>query len=88
MRVVGNEEAGVGYGYMWAVIREGSPYAARIGAAGYLHSGNGGHVLAVFPKDEVVVVIRVDTDKADSSWPSEMESLMLLIRILAARVGE
>jgi CubicO group peptidase (beta-lactamase class C family) len=85
-QTVASEEAGAGYGFMWGVMPEGTPAASMIGAAGYLHAGFAGHVLAVFPDDELVVA-RVDTD-GDGPQPGEHASLKLINMILAAQVGE
>ncbi len=80
-------DAGVGYGYMWATVERDSKYQTMIGAAGYLHAGLGGHILAVFPDEELVVVARVDTD-GDGPHPGERASLKLVNMILGAQVGE
>jgi CubicO group peptidase (beta-lactamase class C family) len=54
--------AGIGYGYMWATIPEGSAYAGLVGAAGYYHTGIGVHALIILPEIKLVIVERYDTD--------------------------
>ncbi len=54
--------AGVGYGYMWETIPDGSAFAQLIGAAGYYHTGLGVHIVIVLPELKLVLVERYDTD--------------------------
>ena len=50
-----------GYGYMWAVSLNGKP-GDNIPDSFYYHSGYGGHLLMIFPKLDLVIVHRVNTD--------------------------
>ena len=54
--------SGVGYGYLWMTIPEGSAYAELCGSPGYFHTGVGVHVLIVLPEQKLVIVQRYDTD--------------------------
>jgi CubicO group peptidase (beta-lactamase class C family) len=74
-----------GYGYMWAIIPEGSPAAGALGPRWYGHAGSGGHFLAVFPDLEFVLVFRVDTDADPAGVPDE-KGIVLLRMIMDARV--
>jgi CubicO group peptidase (beta-lactamase class C family) len=53
---------GLGYGYMWKIMPEGSPLAEMIGHPGYFHTGIGVHALVIIPKLKLVIVERLDTD--------------------------
>ncbi len=53
---------GIGYGYMWNVIPEGSLMADTFGYPGYYHTGIGVHALIVVPELKLVIVERYDTD--------------------------
>jgi len=57
--------AGVGYGYMWATIPDGSGFAQLIGASGFYHTGIGVHIVIILPELKLVLVERYDTD---GSW--------------------
>lgn len=57
--------AGVGYGYMWATIPDGSGFAQLIGASGFYHTGVGVHIVIILPELKLVLVERYDTD---GSW--------------------
>ena len=48
----------LGYGYMWWVVPERNAYFA---------SGNGGHIIAVFPNEALVLVSRVDSYADESA---------------------
>ena len=56
---------GIGYGYMWYTIPEGSGIAQLTGASGFYHTGVGVHIVIVLPKLKLVLVERYDTD---GSW--------------------
>jgi CubicO group peptidase (beta-lactamase class C family) len=56
--------AGVGYGYMWMTIPEGSAFAQMIGSSGYYHTGVGVHIVMILPELKLVIVQRYDTDGA------------------------
>ena len=55
---VADEQIGLGYGYLWYVLPED-----EILGRCFLHTGNGVHMLAVFPDIKLVMVHRVDTTK-------------------------
>jgi len=55
---IADEQIGLGYGYLWYVL----PEDENLGRC-YLHTGNGVHMLAVFPDIKLVIVHRVDTTK-------------------------
>ena len=59
-----SEERGVGYGYMWNVIKPGMTFSNMIfdGHGGFFHTGVGIHALAVLPDAKLVYVYRYDTD--------------------------
>ena len=62
------------YGYLWRII----PEAAGVGR-GFYHTGLGVHLLAVLPDRKLILVHRVDTDRAFSiSW-AEIRALMEMI---------
>jgi CubicO group peptidase (beta-lactamase class C family) len=54
--------AGVGYGYMWMTIPEGSAFAHLIGASGFYHTGVGVHIVIIIPDLKLVLVEQYDTD--------------------------
>jgi len=55
---------GVGYGYMWYTIPDGSGFAQILGAAGFYHTGVGVHIVIILPELKLVLVERYDTDEA------------------------
>jgi len=55
--------AGVGYGYMWYTIPDGSAFEQLIGASGFYHTGVGVHILIILPELKLVLVERYDTDE-------------------------
>lgn len=59
-----SEEMGIGYGYLWNIVKENSRAANMLfdGKAGYYHTGVGIHTLAVIPELKIVYVYRYDTD--------------------------
>jgi CubicO group peptidase (beta-lactamase class C family) len=56
--------AGIGYGYMWYTIPEGSAFEQLIGSPGYYHTGVGVHIVSILPELKLVIVERYDTDGA------------------------
>lgn len=75
---------GIGYGYMWNVIPEGSPFAAILGSSGYYHTGIGVHALIVLPSLRLVIVERYDTDVP---WVDPGEAgIQLGLMIIGARI--
>jgi len=69
-------EYGTGYGYMWWVN----------GSEGFSARGYGGHVLAVYPDEDLVIVVRADT--YHDRFLSNRAVGILLDRIRAAKVRE
>jgi CubicO group peptidase (beta-lactamase class C family) len=75
--------SGVGYGYMWNTIPEGTPIAQIVGCSGFYHTGVGVHLLMVLPALKLVIVERVNTD---GPWADVGEAGMQLgLMILDAR---
>ena len=71
--------AGIGYGYMWYVIPEGSAFKEMIGASGFYHTGLGVHIVLVLPALKLVLVERYDTDGAWSDPGDAGTQLGLMI---------
>ena len=75
---------GIGYGYMWYTIPEGSEFAQAIGASGYYHTGVGVHIVIILPELKLVLVERYDTD---GLWIDPGEAGMQLgLMIINARL--
>ena len=55
---------GVGYGFMWYTIPDGSGFEQLIGAPGFYHTGVGVHIVIILPELKLVLVERYDTDGA------------------------
>lgn len=55
---ISDPEIGLGYGYLWNVLPEDDVLGRC-----FLHTGNGVHLLAIFPDIKLVIVHRVDTTK-------------------------
>ena len=53
---------GIGYGYMWYTIPDGSGFEQIIGASGFYHTGVGVHIVIILPEKKLVLVERYDTD--------------------------
>jgi CubicO group peptidase (beta-lactamase class C family) len=75
--------SGMGYGYMWRTIPQGSMMAEMVGYTGYFHTGVGVHALIIVPDLELVIVQRYDTD---GEWtdPGEI-GMQIGIAIIDAR---
>jgi CubicO group peptidase (beta-lactamase class C family) len=81
---VRDRELGVGYGYMWNVVPDGSALAGQLGHPFYYHTGTGVHFLVIVPDLELVIVHRVNTDE---DWVDPGEAIgQLLEMIVDARV--
>ncbi|MDA9521440.1 beta-lactamase [Bradyrhizobium sp. CCBAU 11434] len=63
------------YGYMWWVVRDGIHFPETIMPPGYSAQGAGGHVMMVLPKQELVLVHRVDTDEGRAVSPLQLGRL-------------
>jgi CubicO group peptidase (beta-lactamase class C family) len=81
-----SEEMGVGYGYMWNVVKPGSAFSNLIfdGQAAFYHTGVGIHTLAVLPAQKLVYVYRYDTD-GEFQDPGEATT-RLVAMIMQARL--
>jgi CubicO group peptidase (beta-lactamase class C family) len=55
-------DSGIGYGYMWRTIPDGSSMAQMVGSSGYYHTGVGVQVVIVLPELKLVIVQLMDTD--------------------------
>jgi CubicO group peptidase (beta-lactamase class C family) len=78
--------AGVGYGYLWATIPDGSAFEQLIGATGFYHTGVGVHLLMILPDLKLVVVQRYDTDGV---WVDPGNAGMELgLKVINARIPE
>lgn len=67
---ISDPNIGLGYGYLWDVLPEDDV----IGRC-YLHTGNGVHLLAVFPDIKLVIIHRVDTTR---QYDFTLQNLFLL----------
>ncbi len=76
--------SGVGYGYMWRVIPQGSQIEQMVGYTGYYHTGVGVHALIIVPELNFVLVQRYDTD---GEWtdPGDV-GMQIGIEIINARM--
>jgi len=72
-------EPGVGYGYMWNVVPEGSELAGQFGHPFYFHTGIGVHALVIVPDLKLVLVHRINTDE---EWVDPGEGLGQLIGMI------
>jgi len=81
-----SEEFGVGYGYMWNVVKPGSAFSNMLfnGKGGFYHTGVGIHALSVLPEQKLVYVYRYDTDR-DFKDPGEA-TLQLVAMIMKAQL--
>jgi len=79
-----DSDAGIGYGYMWKTIPEGSPMAQMVGGSGYYHTGIGVQAVIILPELKLVLVELMDTDQP--SWVDPGEAGMQLgLEIIKAR---
>ncbi len=78
-----------GYGYMWWVAVDGRHFAGvdNVPEGTYTGRGAGGHVLAVVPKHELVVVHRVDTFERGNRVPYGEVGRLLMMIIDARETG-
>jgi CubicO group peptidase (beta-lactamase class C family) len=82
-----SEEMGVGYGYMWNVVRPKGPFAQIFGGQeAFYHTGIGIHTLAVIPGLKLVYIYRYDTDGSFQD-PGEA-TLQLVSMIMNARISK
>ncbi len=73
--------AGLAYGMLWKVLKKTSFRDTR----SYYHTGLGVHMLAVYPKYNMVVVHRVDTEK-DFEF-TEVDLRMIIGKVWEAKVN-
>lgn len=77
---------GIGYGYMWNTIPEGSAFEQLIGSSGYYHTGVGVHMVSILPELKLVIVERYDTDGV---WTDPGDAGMELgLMIVNARISK
>ena len=77
---------GLGYGYLWNVVPEGSELAEQVGSPFYFHTGIGVHALIVIPDQKLVIVHRVNTDE---DWSDPGEGLGILVSMIVdARLSD
>lgn len=75
---------GVGYGYMWYTIPQGSGFEQLIGASGFYHTGVGVHIVIIIPDLKLVLVERYDTD---GNWSDPGDAGMQLgLMIINSRI--
>ena len=81
-----NEEMGLGYGYMWNVVRPGAGFSNMLfdGKGAFYHTGVGIHTLSVLPEHKLVYIYRYDTD-GEFKDPGEA-TIQLVVMILKARL--
>lgn len=76
--------AGVGYGYMWYTIPQGSGFEQLIGASGFYHTGVGVHIVIIIPDLKLVLVERYNTD---GNWTDPGDAGMQLgLMIINSRI--
>jgi len=83
-----NEEMGLGYGYMWNVVKPGAGLSNALfdGKGGFYHTGVGIHTLCVLPEHKLVYVYRYDTDR-EFQDPGEA-TIQLVSMIMNARLSK
>ncbi len=81
-----NEEMGLGYGYMWNVVKPGAGFSNILfdGKGGFYHTGVGIHTLSVLPELKMVYIYRYDTD-GEFQDPGEA-TIQLVSMIMNARL--
>jgi CubicO group peptidase (beta-lactamase class C family) len=59
-----NEEMGLGYGYLWNVVKPGAGFSNMLfdGKGAFYHTGVGIHTLSVLPELKLIYIYRYDTD--------------------------
>jgi len=81
-----SEEMGVGYGYVWNIVKPGSRISNMIfdGKGAFYHTGVGIHTLAVLPAQKLVYIYRYDTDR-EFKDPGQATT-QLIAMIMGARL--
>jgi CubicO group peptidase (beta-lactamase class C family) len=83
-----NEEMGLGYGYLWNVVKPGGGFSNLLfdGKGGFYHTGVGIHTLAVLPEHKAVYIYRYDTD-GEYKDPGDA-TIQLVSMIMRARLSK
>jgi len=82
-----SEEMGVGYGYMWNVVKPKGAFAQLFdGHDAFFHTGIGIHTLAVIPGLKLVYIYRYDTDEQFED-PGDA-TIQLVSMIMNARMSK
>jgi CubicO group peptidase (beta-lactamase class C family) len=83
-----NQGFGVGYGYMWDVIKPGEGFSNILfdGKGGFYHTGVGIHTLSVLPDLKMVYIYRYDTD-GEFQDPGDA-TVQLVSMIMKARLSK
>jgi CubicO group peptidase (beta-lactamase class C family) len=83
-----NEKLGVGYGYMWNVVKPGTAFSNILfdGKGGFYHTGVGIHTLSVLPEHKLVYIYRYDTD-GEYQDPGDA-TIQLVSMIMNARLSK
>ena len=79
-----DDDSGIGYGYMWRTIPEGSPIAQMVGSSGFYHTGVGVQVVIVLPELKLVIVELMDTDAPGWVDPGDL-GMQIGLEIINAR---
>jgi CubicO group peptidase (beta-lactamase class C family) len=83
-----SEDMGVGYGYLWNVVKPGSRFSNILfdGKGAYYHTGVGIHALSVLPEHKLVYIYRYDTD-GEFQDPGDA-TIQLVSMIMNARLSK
>jgi CubicO group peptidase (beta-lactamase class C family) len=81
-----NEEMGLGYGYLWNVVKPGAGFSNMLfdGKGAFYHTGVGIHTLSVLPELRLIYIYRYDTD-GEFKDPGDA-TIQLVSMILNARL--
>lgn len=81
-----SEEMGVGYGFMWNIVKPGSPFSNMLfdGKGAFYHTGVGIHTLSVLPEHKLVYIYRYDTE-GEFKDPGDA-TIQLVAMIMKARL--
>jgi CubicO group peptidase (beta-lactamase class C family) len=83
-----NEEMGLGYGYLWNVVKPGAGFSNMVfdGTGAFYHTGVGIHTLAVAPELKLVYVYRYNTE-GEYKDPGDA-TIQLVSMIMNARLSK
>ncbi|MBW2411805.1 MAG: serine hydrolase [Deltaproteobacteria bacterium] len=76
---IADEDAGIGYGYMWGIILEEGEAGQETGYPGFFHGGGGAQLLLIIPDLKLVIVALFNTDFYDPNWDDAGQELALMI---------